>query len=71
MNTCEEKLVLLYNTFKKINRSRNSYRKMNDMMRILIIDMLVNSKGWIQEDIDYRAIDLLNNFQKIKDGIQE
>jgi hypothetical protein len=71
MNTCEEKLEKMSVTFKKINRSRNSNLKMNNMMRLLIIDMLTNSKGWIEGDIDNRAIDLLNNFQKIKDGIQE
>ena len=71
MNTCEEKLEKMSVTFKKINRSRNSNLKMNNMMRLLIIDMLTNSKGWIEGDIDNRAIDLLNNFQRIKDGIQE
>lgn len=71
MNTCEDKLEALSVSFRKINRSRNSNLKMNEMMRLLIIDMLVNSKGWAQDDIDYRAIELLNNFQKIKDGIQE
>lgn len=71
MNTCEDKLEALSVSFRKINRSRNSNLKMNEMMRLLIIDMLVNSKGWVQDDIDYRAIELLNNFQKIKDGIQE
>ena len=71
MSTCEDKLATLSNVFNKVNRSRNSYKKMNDMMRLMIIDMLVNSKGWIQEDIDYKAIDLLNNYQKIKDGVQD
>lgn len=71
MNTCEDKLEKMSVTFKKINRSRNANLKMNNMMRLLIIDMLTNSKGWMQEDIDYKAIDLLNNFQKIKDGIQD
>lgn len=69
MNTCEEKLEKMSTSFNKINRSRNAHMKMNDMMRLMIIDMLVNSKGWIQEDIDYKAIELLNNFQNIKDGI--
>lgn len=71
MSTCEDKLATLSNVFNKVNRSRNSHKKMNDMMRLMIIDMLVNSKGWIQEDIDYKAIDLLNNYQKIKDGVQD
>lgn len=69
MNTCEEKLEKMSTSFNKINGSRNAHMKMNDMMRLMIIDMLVNSKGWIQEDIDYKAIELLNNFQNIKDGI--
>jgi hypothetical protein len=42
---------------------------MNEIMRMLIIEMLINSKGWIYDDIDGKAIDILNNYQKIKDGV--
>lgn len=69
MKTCEEKVRNLLLALKKVTKSRSRHRDMNEIMRNLIIEMLINSKGWIYEDIDYKAIDILNNYKKIKDGV--
>lgn len=69
MKTCEEKVNNLLLALKKVTKSRSRHRAMNEIMRNLIIEMLINSKGWIYEDIDYKAIDILNNYKKINDGI--
>lgn len=69
MKTCEEKVTNLLLALKKVTKSRLRHRDMNEIMRNLIIEMLINSKGWIYEDIDYKAIDILNNYKKIKDGV--
>lgn len=69
MKTCEEKVSNLLLNIRKVNRARENHRAMNEIMRNLIIEMLINSKGWIYEDIDYKAIDILNNYKKIKDGV--
>jgi hypothetical protein len=66
---CEEKVKNLLANLKKVNRSRERHRAMNEIMRMLIVEMLINSKGWIYDDIDGKAIDILNNYQKIKDGV--
>jgi hypothetical protein len=69
MKTCEEKVNNLLLNIRKVNRAREKHRAMNEIMRNLIIEMLINSKGWIYEDIDYKAIDILNNYKTIKDGV--
>jgi hypothetical protein len=70
MNECEDKLVKVMDSFRKVNASRNANVKMNKIMSDMIIQMLINSKGWLNEDLDTDALNILNNYQKIKDGFQ-
>ena len=70
MNECEDKLEKVMESFRKVNASRNANVRMNKIMSDMIIKMLINSKGWLNEDLDVDALNILNNYQKIKDGVQ-
>jgi len=70
MNDCEDKLEKVMESFRKVNASRNANLRMNKIMSDMIIKMLIDSKGWLNEDLDVDALNILNNYQKIKDGVQ-
>ncbi len=70
MSECEDKLAKVMESFRKVNSSRNANARMNKIMSDMIIQMLINSKGWLNEDLDTEALNILNNYQKIKDGVQ-
>lgn len=70
MSECEDKLAKVMESFRKVNASRNANVRMNKIMSDMIIKMLINSKGWLNEDLDVDALNILNNYQKIKDGVQ-
>jgi hypothetical protein len=70
MSECEDKLAKVMDSFRKVNSSRNANARMNKIMSDMIIQMLINSKGWLNEDLDTEALNILNNYQKIKDGVQ-
>jgi len=70
MNECEDKLEKVMESFRKVNASRNANLRMNKIMSDMIIKMLIDSKGWLNEDLDIDALNILNNYQKIKDGVQ-
>jgi hypothetical protein len=70
MNECEDKLAKVMESFRKVNASRNANVRMNKIMSDMIIKMLIDSKGWLNEDLDVDALNILNNYQKIKDGVQ-
>jgi hypothetical protein len=71
MSECEDKLAKIMESFKKVNASRNANVRMNKIMSDMIIKMLIDSKGWLNEDLDTDALNILNNYQKIKDGFQQ
>jgi len=71
MSECEDKLSKVMESFRKVNASRNANARMNKIMSDMIIQMLINSKGWLNDDLDVEALNILNNYQKIKDGVQQ
>jgi hypothetical protein len=71
MSECEDKLAKIMESFRKVNASRNANVRMNKIMSDMIIKMLIDSKGWLNEDLDTDALNILNNYQKIKDGFQQ
>ena len=68
-DTLERRLDELLISFRKVNKSRDNYKKMSSEMREVIIDMLLSTKGWDSDkDIDQIATDILNNYKRERYG---
>ena len=69
VDTLRKRISDLLINFQKVNKSRDRYMSISYEMKIIIIDMLLNTKGWTSDrDIDKDALDLLSDYKREKYG---
>lgn len=69
LDTIKSRHRELLANFQKVNRSRDTYMRISKKMMSVIIDMLLSSRGWSSDiDIDKVSIDIINEYNDIRNG---
>lgn len=67
--SCEEEVKILKSNLRAVGKSREKYRSYSEKMKQLLVEMILQTKGWMYEDLDTKASELINDFNDNKDGI--